>query len=521
MCFRGSAHCSQPYTAQSVEMANDIYQSLEEFSKYHTDNDELNSQIILGLADSCQEEEIKNTLLHYSTQKDTSTIRKELNKVDINTLKNTADYLGLSSDYKTPNVITTKIVSKLTALMRCICAACSGYYNEGDTASLFCSKCSRPCHSECYKDSKEGLKPGITLVFTCYQCTKKTQPDTTDTAEIETSTAPDLTTSDPSEKDNPSDQVQPKHPVIKVIDAYNLDFLHATHQQASYPVCELYRKGLCPHGQKGLDEVAGELCKKLHPKVITPYYHDNYNENEEIDDADRSEDQRPMCRFFLRSRCKHGISGKDCRFQHKKVCRKFLNNGRHRQYGCNKGQSCDFFHVKMCYSSLNEQVCFKPDCRFLHIKGTRRYEENHSSYENQAQNNPENTNSSESRTNRSEPNNAWNPPSENPFLLITKQLSAQLAEMQRQQNFILNRIQMQNPQQLQPPQQVQNHHQPQPSSQVPPNPQLPPQVHRAAPTNIPTSQNQMQHLSAVNKNTLHQPQQPVGLHQVYYVPNLP
>ena len=113
-------------------MSSDIYHLFEEHVKYHTDNDETNTQLISGLAENSQNEDVKKTILLYSTQKDSPTIRRELNKTDINTLKATADYLGLPSDYKTANVITTKIVTKLTALMRCICQACQGYYNAGD-----------------------------------------------------------------------------------------------------------------------------------------------------------------------------------------------------------------------------------------------------------------------------------------------------------------------------------------------------------------------------------------------------
>ena len=102
-------------------MATDIYESLEVHAKYHSDNDDTNSNIIDGLAQHSPSDDVKNTILLYSTQKDSTTIRKELNKSDINILKATANYLGLPSDYRTANVISNKIVTKLNALMRCIC----------------------------------------------------------------------------------------------------------------------------------------------------------------------------------------------------------------------------------------------------------------------------------------------------------------------------------------------------------------------------------------------------------------
>ena len=107
-------------------MATDIYMSLspDDCTKYHSENDLVNSNIIHGLAQHSPSDEVKATILLYSKEKDSSAIRKDLNKVEINTLKATADYLGLPSDYKTANVIATKIVTKLTALMRCICEIC-------------------------------------------------------------------------------------------------------------------------------------------------------------------------------------------------------------------------------------------------------------------------------------------------------------------------------------------------------------------------------------------------------------
>ena len=349
----------------------------------------------------------------------------------------------------------------------------------------------------------------------CYQCTKKTPTENVAEGVDET-------------------PFTPKYPEMKVIDSYNLDLLQARYPQASYPVCELYRKGTCPHGQKGLDEVDEEQCKKLHPKVFTPYKqdseYDEYDYEEERTEADGDKDQRPMCKFFLRSRCKHGIYGKDCKYQHKKVCRKFLSHGRHSKYGCNKGQYCDYFHVKMCFNSLNQRVCTKQECRFSHIKGTKRSEENLSTYEQQVPNHPGNVgnvSSSEAPTSeRSSNPNAWNPPSEHPFLLITKQLSAQIATMQQQQNFILNKIQLSHPQHPhQPQQQVSNPHQPQPPQQVPPN-LLPShvhraeqsQVHRAEPTDAQTSHNQMLQISSLNQITPHQPLHPQNVQQMYYYP---
>ena len=74
------------------------------------------------------------------------------------------------------------------------------------------------------------------------------------------------------------------------------------------------------------------------------------------------------CRFFTKNNnCKHGISGKSCKFTHPKTCSKF------RQYGfgvggCRKGQNCQFYHQRICNSIKNNVTCARTDCHFLHPK---------------------------------------------------------------------------------------------------------------------------------------------------------
>ena len=36
---------------------------------------------------------------------------------------------------------------------------------------------------------------------------------------------------------------------------------------------------------------------------------------------------KTVCRYFLRQECRHGVSGKDCKFDHPKLCYKFIRNG--------------------------------------------------------------------------------------------------------------------------------------------------------------------------------------------------
>ena len=82
-----------------------------------------------------------------------------------------------------------------------------------------------------------------------------------------------------------------------------------------------------------------------------------------------------VCKFYNQGRCKHGISGKKdgvCNYAHPKPCKKFVTNGNRRQRGCTNGSGCQFFHPKVCNGSLRERLCTDENCKYLHIKGTKR-----------------------------------------------------------------------------------------------------------------------------------------------------
>ena len=78
---------------------------------------------------------------------------------------------------------------------------------------------------------------------------------------------------------------------------------------------------------------------------------------------------KEICKFYARGHC---TRNKDCRFDHPKICNKF------RQFGSTSNDSegcdgkCNAFHPNACRRSLKDKTCSFPDCRFFHLKGTRR-----------------------------------------------------------------------------------------------------------------------------------------------------
>ena len=91
------------------------------------------------------------------------------------------------------------------------------------------------------------------------------------------------------------------------------------------------------------------------------------------EDNDGNEDNvdTPICKFFLSKKCKHGIKGAHCKFKHPSICKKLLTYGTSEK-GCSKWENCSEFHQKMCFSSLKKNECYVANCRYYHVKGTKR-----------------------------------------------------------------------------------------------------------------------------------------------------
>ena len=85
----------------------------------------------------------------------------------------------------------------------------------------------------------------------------------------------------------------------------------------------------------------------------------------------------PICKHYKTGRCKFGISGKKggtCPKRHPNACTKFLTNGNRSRGGCTKGTNCNLFHPSMCHASMKDRKCLREDCKFMHIRGTKRSE---------------------------------------------------------------------------------------------------------------------------------------------------
>ena len=79
--------------------------------------------------------------------------------------------------------------------------------------------------------------------------------------------------------------------------------------------------------------------------------------------------KKELCRFYARGHC---TRKKECRFDHPNICQKFHKFGSLSSdpKGCDG--KCSAFHPNACKSSLKNKTCDWDDCRFYHLKGTKR-----------------------------------------------------------------------------------------------------------------------------------------------------
>ena len=90
------------------------------------------------------------------------------------------------------------------------------------------------------------------------------------------------------------------------------------------------------------------------------------------DSSQHNQNYVPICNFYKKGKCKHGIKGKNCNYRHPKACVKLMRYGNKNPKGCIAGSKCTDFHPRMCSSSIKTGECFNNTCAFVHVKGTKR-----------------------------------------------------------------------------------------------------------------------------------------------------
>ena len=288
----------------------------------------------MELAEKSPKESTKEIILAYDVDKDEGDIYKAMNNHLKPKIIEAAEYLKIpvAKEMLKEDIIKS-ILSKINSTLLELCAKCNIYYSvDLDAEPIAKCACGQHCHYNCYKDIADVFKQYPGVVFQCSHCSnlpsnakpkfisKQPPPDTSknvvDHTKMSQPKPPVKGTESPTElKEQPTYK-------LKVVQSYNLDFLQARYQQQSFDICEKYKRFNCPHGRKGLEEIDGEICNKLHPKK----------------------------------------------------CFKWTAAGKHETRGCNEGGDCQYYHPRLCNNSLRYKKCLKADCTFTHLQGTRRYD---------------------------------------------------------------------------------------------------------------------------------------------------
>ncbi|KAK3896182.1 hypothetical protein Pcinc_000104 [Petrolisthes cinctipes] len=96
---------------------------------------------------------------------------------------------------------------------------------------------------------------------------------------------------------------------------------------------------------------------------------DHQKVNKEANDKILKHDK--ICKFYTEHRCRFGKEGKDCKFKHPRIYKAYQKYGRDPGKGCSTFKKCGLYHPKICEGSGTQ--CIDPQCKNLHLKGTRRH----------------------------------------------------------------------------------------------------------------------------------------------------
>ena len=278
-----------------------------EDEEYHKECDVPNTEILKGLVDKAPTDDVQAIILLYEVGKAGKLIKKDLSASNLKDLVDAGEFFNI------PNAKHIKTRSTLAGKVM--------QANENHLMQK-CNECTR------YYSIEYGKKP----VLSCRKCGQGAHPHCYD-----------------------------DHPVKTGITL-------------------IYTCSLCSNATKPEEEIqASQLTStQLHQQSVPIVNHDdpvNIDADDDDDDDESSEHKHyeiteNTCKFFLKTRCKTGLRGRNCKYDHLPVCNKLMRNGVKGPYGCKKGKDCQYYHPHMCRESLNSKTCSRPYCKYYHVNGT-------------------------------------------------------------------------------------------------------------------------------------------------------
>ena len=327
-----------------------------EAKDYNQECDNDNREILQQLAQASNNDDVISVISSYTIGQPDNEIRKKLDKLLLPPLKDAAAYLGLTVDgdkLKYKKDIITAIIQRIETLLKELCGVCGEYYNNKitDEPQFKCLICQQGCHQPCFDEMNTVLKDfkgeaKNAFHFICTACYSNYDSATT-----------------PKEKSSPTKQVattsahQQQTPPQPLDDQQNHPKPPATQQQP-------------PATQQPPNE------QNLSQQPPAPQQNPN---QPPVTQQNQPEVRAQICNKYRRRECPHGASGKNlidgkqCEYSHPRRCRRYCHNGTHPKFGCTK-PDCEQLHPKLCKYSVRNRVCTNLDCKFTHLKFTRRYD---------------------------------------------------------------------------------------------------------------------------------------------------
>ena len=254
-------------------------------------------------------------------------------KLKLESLEPCAEFLNIaladseSNKIYTKSTLAQRIVSALFALLPSNCSHCNEDYcvefESKKPPILTCYKCFQESHNcetllATYAPIVD-IKLPTGLVWLCKGCTEEINPivprrskSRHNSVSFQNDSKADLSHNTNSSSSN-----------LQINEEDLVKQLGGTTKDRKTDICDKYRVGKCPHGNKGTRLVDSKPCTKSHPQK----------------------------------------------------CYKYLRFGSKGAKSCKKGRDCKYFHPKLCPSSLKDKTCFNLECSFPHLKGTQRYPE--------------------------------------------------------------------------------------------------------------------------------------------------
>ena len=296
---------------------------------YHSLNDSANKAIIQEITESCDDEEISAVLKCYVIGLPSNEIRKQLKTQLVPPLAKAATYLGLKTNLKKDDLITS-IISRIETLLKDLCGACGEYYNVAirDEPAFSCFICHQGCHEPCYSGLKEVFESMVENQRHAFQfvCTKCFGDYNEDNAKVNPNKKSPVKTKAKEEETVSSAET---HVVI---------------------INEGPSDGVNPDtsNQQNSDNDAQR-------EPSSPSSNTNQNSTIEVE----------VCPAYKWARCPQYES---CEYRHPPRCWTWLSTGK-----CSYKKKCRYHHPPLCYNSLWEQKCFDEKCKYFHITSTQRY----------------------------------------------------------------------------------------------------------------------------------------------------